>query len=185
MLGCIVVFINSCNSLISVKFGTHKLRSTTMAEIEQNGLGDADFVEITDAHLPGKFIHAPGTKKEDGGLIIYPILSESQFQEFEAGKKAKTPVMAWTDTFEWDCLKEKNCAPKGKTNLKGVIRAIFPEKDKSSEFSNEFQLASPPVFMEVGRAPTAWYIHLLFMLLTAGSVLAIEVWRLKRGKINE
>lgn len=182
ILLCLVVFINSCNSVISLNFGTHKLRSATMAEIEKDGLGDADFIEITDAYLSGEFIHAKGTKKEDGGLIIYPVLSETQLEVFGKNEKAKTSVFAWTDTFVWDCLEEKSCAPKGKTTVKGVIRGIFPEKDKSLDFSPQFEFSNTPIYLEAGRVPTPWYIHLLSMFLAAGGVLALEVWRLNREK---
>ena len=182
ILLCIVGFINSCNSIISLNFGTHKLRSVSMSEIEKDGLGDADFIEITDAYLSGDFIHAKGTKKEDGGLIIYPILSENQFQVLDKEEKAKTGLFAWTDTFVWDCLEEKSCAPKGKTTVKGVIRTIYPEKDKSSDFNEQFELADVPIFIEAGRVPTPWYIHLLLMILAAGGILTLEIWRLNREK---
>ena len=180
ILLCVVGFINSCNSVISLQFGTHKLRSITVAEIENGGLGDADFIEITDAHLSGEFIHAKGTKKEDGGLIIYPILNEQALAGFEKGKKAKTAIFAWTDIFVWECLEEKSCAPKGKTTVKGVIRTIYPEKDKSSDFATQFEFTDTAIFLEAGREPTPWYQHILVMILTAGGILVLEIWRLKR-----
>lgn len=177
ILACIVVFINSCNSVVSLNFGTHKLRSFTMAEIEATGLGDADFVEITDAQLSGDFIHAPGTKEKDGGLVLYPVLSKKGLEAYEKGEKPMAPIVAWTDSFIWECLEANNCAPKGETTIKGVIRKMEPEKDKSQ--SLKVQLPELPVYLEVGRVPTPWYWHALLMLVAGGSVLFLEIRRLK------
>lgn len=177
ILGSIVIFINSCNSVVSLNFGTHKLRSFTMEEVETSGLGDSDFVEITDAQLTGGFIHAPGTREKDGGLILYPLLSKKGLQTYENGGKPEAKIIAWTDIFEWDCLEAKNCAPKGETTIKGVIRKMVPEKDKSQ--SLEVQLPELPIYLEVGRVPTPWYWHALLMLVTGGSILFLEIRRLK------
>lgn len=178
ILGCVVIFINSCNSVVSLNFGTHKLRSFTMEEVETNGLGDSDFVEITDVHLTGDFIHAPGTKKNDGGLVLYPLLSEKGLAAYEKGTKPLTSIIAWTDIFEWDCLEANNCAPKGQTTIMGVIRKMEPEKDKST--SLQVTLPEVPVYLEVGREPTPWYWHALLMLITGGSILFIEIRRLTK-----
>jgi hypothetical protein len=149
-----------------------------MEEVETEGLGDADFVEITDVHLSGDFIHVPGTKKNDGGLILYPVLSKQALKAYEKGEKPKANIIAWTDIFEWDCLEAKNCAPKGETTIKGVIRKMVPEKDKSQ--SLEVHLPELPVYLEVGRIPTPWYWHALLMLITGGGVLFLEIRRLRK-----
>jgi hypothetical protein len=178
ILICIVVFINSCNSVVSLNFGTHKLRSFSISEIEENGLGDSDFIEITDAQLTGNFIHSPGTKKNDGGLVLYPVLSQKGMADFGNGLKPNTSVIAWTDNFEWGCLEEKNCAPKGSTVIKGVIRNMVPEKNKSADL--EVFLSENPIYLEVGRFPIPWYWHVLLMFVAGASVLFLEVRRLNK-----
>ncbi|KAA3640741.1 MAG: hypothetical protein DWQ02_01555 [Bacteroidetes bacterium] len=178
ILACVVIFINSCNSVVSLNFGTHKLRSFTMEEVESSGLGDSDFVEITDAQLTGDFIHAPGTKEKDGGLVLYPLLSKKGLEAYEKGESPSARIVAWTDIFEWDCLEAKNCAPKGETTIKGVIRKMEPEKDKSQSLN--VQLPELPIYLEVGREPTPWYWHALLMLIAGGSILFLEIRRLKK-----
>ena len=78
ILGCVVVFINGCNSLISQHFGTHKLRGYTMEEVQQTGIGDADFIEVSGALLSGDFVFKAAKSPTNPGVIIYPVLSDGQ-----------------------------------------------------------------------------------------------------------
>lgn len=151
-----------------------------MEEVASNGLGDSDFVEITGAQLTGDFIHVEGKDEKDGGIIIYPVLSASEMANFDKGLKPTARVIAWTDTFEWDCLEEKSCAPKGKSTIKGVVREIEPERDQSQDL--EIKRSEPAIFIEAGREPAPWYWHFLLMVLTGGGVLLLELRRLRRNQ---
>ncbi len=166
---CAAGFINSCNSLISLQIGTHKLRSFTMEEIEQDGIKDADYIEITDANIANEFIHAPVQKTGDKDIIIFPILS----------KNIESPikVIGWQQKKDPSCIQSKNCLKSGIQSVKGVIRKIKKRRDLSGQLTDIYHqpIAASPIYIEVGQAPLAWYWHLLVLLITAGAVVLIEL----------
>ena len=99
---CLTVFINGCNSLISLQFGTHKLRTISIDQVIENGVGDADYLEITGAWQTDDYIYVPGKKPPETAVIIYPLLSEDQVQKVESGQQIAPAVIAWTKQFDRD-----------------------------------------------------------------------------------
>ena len=130
VFACVVIFINGCNSLISQFVGTHKLRFYEMGEVVQNGLGDADYVEINNAWTTGDFIYAPPVRTQKKGLIIFPVLSEQQMKAFEKGEIVEVQLMGWSEDYSKECLEAQNCMPKQKMKLIGIMRDIPKEKNK-------------------------------------------------------
>ncbi len=172
---CAAGFINSCNSLISLQVGTHKLRSFTVEEIEKNGIKDADYIEITDANIPAEFIQSPIQKTGDKAMIIYPILSSPQ--STYPSKFIK--IIAWEEKEETACIEQKNCLIPGVKRITGVVRPIKKRRNTAGQLAAVFgkQLAKNPVYIKVGETPIAWYWHALVMLLTAGAILLMEAKR--------
>lgn len=186
ILVCIVVFINSCNSVISTQFGTHKLRKMTMQQVEEQGLGDADYVEITDAYLSTDFIHVPAEDSTKSGTIIYPVLNQDNYQKYtQKQPNVDVQLIAWSENIPWKCWETDNCIEKGKQTLIGIVRTIDAENDKSANLSSSYNLATTTYFVETNRTPTPWYWHALLMLVTAITILILELWRLKKHtKLN-
>lgn len=169
VLICIVVFINGCNSVVSRYFGTHKLRSFTMEQALTEGIGDADFIELSDAYPSGDFVFVPGKRSNDPGIIIFPLLSQAQLAQLDQGQQVKPRVIAWTEDFNPDCVKQGNCMPRGARIYKGIVRNLSKEKNKTSQLpANKFALPSYVVYMETGREPIAWYWNVAMMV---GAVL--------------
>ncbi|GJM35311.1 MAG: hypothetical protein DHS20C18_43120 [Saprospiraceae bacterium] len=186
LLTCVVVFINSCNSLISLQFGTHKLRTFSMETALSEGIGDSDYLELSDAWTNGEFYHVPGKHAKDGGLILYPILSESQVEAVDSGQKVMPYFVAWTQTFPWECLEQNNCVKKEKLVITGVIRELKEEDQQLDQLPDHYNFdQNKVVYLEVGRAPTAWYWHLLFLGAAAGIAFAIELVKNKKRLKNE
>ena len=176
---CAAGFINSCNSLISLQIGTHKLRSFTMEEIKQNGIKDADYIEITDAVIPEQFVHAAIQKTGDKDIIIFPVFAHQT-------KNKPTEhiyVVGWQQKKDPSCIQSKNCLEPGVRSIKGVIRKIKKRRDRSGELTEMYHqpLAQYPIYMEVGQAPLAWYWHLLVLVLTAGAIVLIEMNRTQKN----
>ncbi len=183
LLACLVFFINSCNSLISLQFGTHKLRTFSMEDILRKGIGDADFIEITDAWTSGDFYHVPGKHEKDGGLILYPILSEEQVKLLEKNQKITPYFVGWTQTFPWECLEQKNCVKKEELRISGIVRELKEEDQQLSALPGGYDFATkPPVYLEVGRQPTAWYWHLLLLVGSGSIAFILEYFRMRKEK---
>lgn len=175
LLLCAAGFINSCNSLISLQIGTHKLRSFTMDEIAKEGIKDADFIEIRDASIPATYVHVPIERKGDKDLIIFAVESPTP----QTTGKAPIKVIGWQQKKDATCIQTKNCLDPGVRTIRGVVRPIKKRRDLSGQLTDKlhYQLSEIPIFIEVGQAPVAWYWHLLVLALTAGGVLLVEAKR--------
>ncbi len=174
MLFCIVFFINGCNSLISQFFGTHKLRTFTMDEALEKGIGDADFVELTGAWKSGDYIVVPPRTGADKAILIFPLLSEKQMAA-DAGEKVQPQFIGWTKEFSLDCDIENTCAPRLHGNVLGVVREMQRQKNKAHMLAaNKYELSETVNYIEVGREPLAWYWNLLFVAGGIGLAFWIE-----------
>lgn len=183
VLGCIVLFINSCNSLISGVTGTHKLRTFSVEQAEREGLGDSDFVEITGAWRTGDFLYAPPLKGEKAGAVQYPVLSAERLAQLDANQKPRTAIIAWTQAYDPACVERGDCAPKGAITIKGVVRKIPKPKNKVSEFATRYDVAENAIYIETDRAPLAWYWHLGFMVgAVAVGVITELIYNRRKGK---
>lgn len=166
---CVVLFINSCNSLLSGVTGTHKLRTFTMDYVEQNGIGDADYVEITNAWRTDEFRYAPPRKGERSGLIQYAVMSQERYERLvDTSLETRIALIAWTENFDPACVENNNCISAGETTIKGVVRKMSRAKNKVKELPEIYQVAPLAIFIETDRAPIVWYWHLAFMF---GAVL--------------
>ena len=185
VFACVVIFINGCNSLISQFVGTHKLRTHEMAAVVNDGLGDADYVEINNAWTTGDFIYAPPVRTQKKGLIIFPILSEEQMKQHERGEAVKVQLMGWSEDYTQECLDAKTCMPKQKMTITGIMRDIPQEKNKVDEFSpQQYQLSETMFFMEKDRSPLEWYYNLAMMLGAVAIGFGIEYYNLKKSKVK-
>lgn len=184
ILGCIVLFINGCNSLISQHFGTHKLRSFQMEEVLTNGIGDADFVEISGAWTNDDFIHVPDKNDpKKAGMILFPVLSEDQLQKLDGNEVVKTKIIAWSEDFPYECLAAKSCAARQERILKGITRKINDERNKVKELPpDKYQLMDNVIYLNINNAPTAWYWNLLMMVVAFLTVWLIQVNQFKKKK---
>lgn len=169
VLICLVVFINGCNSVVSQHFGTHKLRHFTIDQALTKGIGDSDFIELSGATPSGDFVYVPGKRANNPGIIIFPLLSEEQLAQLDQGRQVRPRVIAWTEDFNADCVKQGNCVPRGVSTFKGVIRNLSKEKNKTGQLpADKYALPEYVIYMETNREPIAWYWNVAMM---AGSVL--------------
>ncbi|MCI5083709.1 MAG: hypothetical protein MRY78_18570 [Saprospiraceae bacterium] len=182
---CVIVFINGCNSLISQFAGTHKLRTYDMETVVAEGLGDADYVEINNAWTTGDFIYAPPVRSQKKGLIIFPILSDHQIQQWDNGQEVEVKLMGWSEDYTQECLDANNCMPRKQMTLRGIIRDIPSEKDKSAEFAKaQYELHENMFFIEKDRSPLAWYFNLGLMAAALLVGFGLEYYNLKKSKAN-
>lgn len=175
ILALMVVFINSCNSLISVFAGTHKLRVYDMENVVQQGVGDADYIEVQDAWLSTDFVYSPREKAKGTGILQYPVLTAAQYDQLQRGEVVTVNVIAWTEMKDTACVARGKCFDPGQTVLTGMIRKVNPRRDETENLpGSRYLLAERPLYLEVGIAPTAWYWSLLLMIGALGLAFFIE-----------
>lgn len=183
ILGCVVVFINGCNSLISQHFGTHKLRGYTMEEVQQTGIGDADFIEVSGALLSGDFVFKAAKSPTNPGVIIYPVLSDGQLAAHRRGETVSPDIIAWTTDFPSECVVAGNCIKAGPVSLKGIVRDLPNDRQGQGLLEEKgYRITEEAIFMEHGQSPLAWYWNLLMMAGAAMAALGIEAYGHRRQR---
>jgi hypothetical protein len=185
ILIAMVFVINGCNSLISQFFGTHKLRTFTMDQVLEEGLGDADYVSIEHAWQTGDYLVVPPRTEADKAVLLYPILSAGQLDSLDAGRAVQPRIIAWTKEFDLACDEETLCAPRSEVNLSGIIREMNKTKKRAHMLPEvKYRLPENVIYLEEGRQPLAWYWNLLMMLGGLGFAFFIESrahWRKQIG----
>jgi len=160
-----VFFITGCNSLVSQLFGTHKLRSFSMEEVLAEGIADADYIEVSGAWQSGDYVVVPKLNASDKPILIYPLLSEAQLQQLEAGQKVRPQIIGWTKNFDPACDDAGTCAPKGPVSIKGVVREMRSAKNQVDALpQDKYTIPELVNYVEVDRAPLAWYWNVLMMV---------------------
>ncbi|MCB0596690.1 MAG: hypothetical protein H6557_33220 [Lewinellaceae bacterium] len=183
ILGCVVVFINGCNSLISQHFGTHKLRGYTMEEVQQSGVGDADFIEVENAVLSGDFVFKAAKSPTNPGVIIYPVLSREQLAAHNRGETVSPNIIAWTTDFPSQCVEAGNCIKAGPLALKGIVRNLPDDRQGQGQLEEKgYRVADSAIYLDHGQAPLAWYWNLLLMLGAAAAIFGIEAYSHSRQR---
>lgn len=181
ILACVVVFINGCNSVISQHFGTHKLRTYTIEEVAGDGLGDADFVEVENAWLPGDFVYKAAKSPSNPGVIIYPVLTREQLALRDSGRQVEPALIAWTTDFPAQCVDAGNCIERGQITLKGIVRDLPKDRRAAGLLGEKGYLISETALrIEHGREPLAWYWNVLMMLGATALAVAVEAYGQRR-----
>ncbi len=186
ILACVVVFINSCNSLISQNFGTHKLRTYTMEEAVESGIGDADFIELKNAYLSGDFVFKAAENPNGPGVVIYPVLSASQLEAHGRGETVAPDFIAWTTDFPSQCVEAGNCVEKGQLSLKGIVRSLPDDRQGQQQLENKgYEITEQAIFIDHGQEPLAWYWNLLMMIGAAAVAFLVELYNQHRQKLKK
>ncbi len=181
ILACVLVFVNGCNSLISGVAGTHKLRSFSMEEVYDEGLGDADFVEISDAWTSGDYLYQPHRRASWPGFVHWPVLSKAQLDSLEKDQQVTVSLIAWTRRYEEGCTDRGDCIEKGAVRLKGLVRPFNNRFNRLSSLSSQqFELAEELSYIEYNRQPLAWYWNLALMVGAAIIIWLQEQWVARR-----
>lgn len=185
VLACIVVFINGCNSLVSQYFGTHKLRTFTMEDAVKKGVGDSDYLELQKAWASGDYVFVPGKRKTDPSTLLYPLLTQAQLEQVEQGQQVQPHFIAWTQNFPTDCPSRDDCSPRRVADFKGVVRKPGKEFNGAKNLAaNKYQLPSQVVYLEVNRAPIAWYWNLSMMVGAVLVAFLLEMRNFRKNKMQ-
>lgn len=182
VLGCVVLFVNSCNSVISAFAGTHKLRTFTMEQVEKSGVGDSDYLEITGVWVPGDFKHVPPRKGERKGAVEYPAMSRERYEQLQRGDSVRTSVIVWTQGFDPNCVQRGDCVTAGEKTIRGIVNRIPKAKNKVKELPAKYQIPQHVIYIETERAPLAWYWHLALMGVAVLLGLGTEFYYNQRRK---
>lgn len=184
VLGSILLFINSCNSVISSLTGTQKLRRFTMEQVEKEGISDSDYVEISNVQVPGEYLHVPPREGERKGVVQYPVMSQERYAQWQNGQPANVSVVVWTQGFDPNCVDRKDCITSGQRTITGIVNKIPTVKNKVKELNSKYQISEQVIYIETERAPLAWYWNLAVMAGAVIVVLATEYFYNRRKKIQ-
>jgi hypothetical protein len=186
VLVCVVSFINGCSSLISRVGGTHKLRTYTMEQVLEKGIGDADYILVEGAWRSGDFVHTPPLKRGYKPVVAYPVLTSAQSDSVVAGMTVRPAVIAWSQKFDPACVELGTCALQGAFVLEGITRKIDKERNRSKELEEKrYSIADNIVYIEIGRKPLDWYWNLAIMLAAAAIGGGVELYHFRKGRRRE
>lgn len=181
----IVVMINGCNGLISQNFGTHKLRTLKLETVLEEGLGDADFVRLEDAVLTENYLIGEALKASDEDYHLHAILTPQQQAAYKAGNKVTAGMIGWFKIPYADCVKNGDCQAASKGYLQGLITTPTPKKNPFASWSrHNVELAEDVIYLQLWKAPLAWYWNLLMFLGGIGLALFIEMRYQKKRELT-
>jgi hypothetical protein len=183
VLGGIVLMINGCNSLLSQFFGTHKLHPYSAQAALGEGIGDADYVALTDSYRTGDFVVGPALHETDKDILLYPIFSQAQADSLSNGQVVTAGIIAWGTNYDPPCIERGDCIPMESLTATGLIREPNPRKNESAALAtDQVQLAERLIFLEIDREPLAWYWNLLMFAGGLGLAFGVEAYVSKRRK---
>lgn len=184
VLVCVVFFINGCNSLVSQFFGTHKLRSFSMEQVQQEGVGDADYIEIPDAYLSGEYVHHPSQYEGEPPILLYAVLTAQQLERRQNEEPVTPALLAWTADFHHPCVEEGNCLEPGPVKIRGVMRDIPEANDGVMQKlrGKGYEIGPAVRTVNQGQAPIAWYWNALMMLVPLALALGMEAYYFKKNR---
>jgi hypothetical protein len=168
----VVLMITGCNNLISQNFGTHNLRSVDLKEVEAEGLGDADFVEITGGELGNAFLVGNALHATDKDYILRPILTRQQAANWYSGATVQASLIGWFKNNDPACITTEGCPPNKALAIKGLVGEPTDKKNPVDLWSTQrIKLADQVTYIQLYEAPMAWYWNLAMFL--GGLLLAI------------
>lgn len=177
----IVLMINGCNGLVSSQFGTHKLRTFTTEEALR-GMGDADFVHLTDAVVGESFIVGPALRVGDTDYILRPLFSPAQAAAHQRGEKVSTGLIGWYETRDPACTEVPVCPPPA-AGIRGLLSKPTERKNPVEKWTDQrIELSEEVRYLQIGEQPLAWYWNLLFFVGGIGIAIAAEYVNHLRSK---
>ena len=136
-----------------------KLKSFEIEAVENNGIGNSRYINVTGGVLGGGIAYEYDKKKDNVEYIVYPVVSRGKYAAIESGenievqllvkKKANIPLDNMENIQDLDGMIQ--------ANVEGVTLAGFrPVKNDIKEMIEAMNLkvSNSVVFMEDGRVPT-------------------------------
>jgi hypothetical protein len=183
LFGGIVLMITGCNSLISQNFGTHRLRTLDAAAAASGTLGDADYVQLTNAVIGEAFIVGPALRSSDKDYVLRPILNAEQSAAWKSGATVTTNLIAWVETTDPTCTTAPGCLPAASDPVIGLLSEPTARKNPVGEWSGQrIELAAPTSYLQLNEKPMAWYWNLLLFLGGIGLAIMPEARRFTKRK---
>lgn len=165
MLVGVVFFINGCNSLFSRYLGTHRLHEFAIGDLKSGGVGAADFVTVTGGVATGDFAVGPLKNKKDRAVVLFPIVSEADLAELQAGKPVKPRIIAWEKRPVGEDPSKGYTGPSGAFPIKGLVRKPLKRQNKAADLpAAKYTAPEKAVYVEINKEPIAWYWNLAMML---------------------
>lgn len=163
MLVCLVAFINGCSSLVSQRFGSHKLQVVDMAAVRTDGLGATDFIQLSDAQITGDFIFAPGKTENDRTVVLYPLVDAAQMDSLRQGQKVFVNLIGWENRRPGSEADTVSIATVPEL-YRGLIRKPGKRFEKVTALdSTRYGIANEVTYLAIGKQPLEWQWNVLIM----------------------
>ena len=183
LFGGVVLMITGCNGLVSQQFGTHRLRTVPLTEAMVEGLGDADFVELTGAVLGEAQIVGPALRASDTDYLLRPILTPEQAGRWAAGETVETRFVGWRETDNAGSTSAPACPPPDFCALRGLVSTPTDRKNPVNDWpAQRIKLATDITYLQLGEAPMAWYWNLALFFGGLALALVPEALRFSRER---
>lgn len=172
LFGGFVLMITGCNGLVSQNFGTHRLRTVPAATAIADGLGDADFVELTEAIVGEPEIIGPALRSSDKDYVLRPVFTPAQQQAWASGQTVTASIIAWTESTGSNGKDYPYCTAPDYCGMRGLLSVPTDQKNPVEQWTGQRITLSPDViYFQLGEQPMAWYWNLL--LFVGGGLLAM------------
>lgn len=172
LFGGIVVMITGCNGLVSQNFGTHRLRTVDVETAVSEGLGDADFVELTGAVVGAPTITGPALRSLDNDYLLRPVFTPDQQRDWASGRTVTANLVAWYESERLDGVDLPRCNAPDYCGLRGLVSEPTDKKNPVKQWTTQRIALAPDVtYLQLGEQPMAWYWNLLLFL--GGGLLAL------------
>lgn len=181
LLAGVVLMITGCNNLISQNFGTHNLRTVDLKDALSEGLGDADYVEITEGELGQAFLVGPSLRATDKDYVLRPIMTRQQAANWYSGATEKISLIGWYENTDPACVTPSGCPPDKTLPIRGLVGAPADKKNPVDLWSTQrIKLNDQVTYLQLYKEPMAWHWNLVMFF--GGLLLAIvpEAWRFRK-----
>ncbi|MEO0733225.1 MAG: hypothetical protein AAFZ52_10350 [Bacteroidota bacterium] len=172
LFGGIVLMITGCNSLISQQFGTHRLRTLPIVEVQEQGVGDADFIEVVGTRYGAAYVLDSALLTGEKHNIFRPLLTEGQHKRWAAGETLVVNLIGWYETTDPTCLEAPACPPDAARPVRGLVDEPSARRNPVADWAEQrITLSDNVTYLKLNEKPLAWYWNLALFL--GGLLLAI------------
>lgn len=173
--------INGCNSLISQQFGTHSLHTMDYQEVVAEGVGDADFLEISGVTVGEAMVNSSRESWLDANYVFRPLLSADQQTAWQAGEVVTADLIGWYNVDTTSCVNRAWCEPPRLPVISGLVSLPPADKHPKEDWTAERIMLAPEVtYLKLGDEPLPWYWNLAMLLGGLGLAVIPEARRHRR-----
>lgn len=136
-----------------------------MEDVVANGIGDADFMEITGAQFTGLSATHELEQYRAPAYVQRPVLSATQLAEWTTGETVTVHLIAYSENPPPAAAQNSRDDFSNPPSIKGTINEPAAGVGPDDLWQNNRLLVAEDVdYLHLGRTPMAWYWNLWMFL---------------------